>query len=294
MKRPLWSIYATSSTNMEYSLCKRCMNYKSFIIFNYQVLSKGVILTHSSNYERIFYGRLSTSSVCILAERNCVNLLNIFFIKAKKFQNIKVHRSYHSPYRLFCLDEINVNIIHFEIVDPISIDYFYVALLLRQFGRGERFWPNHVFFEYINNTMYITKEIRNKFFESNDHCILGKPCRKIYKLTSDTKSYIQVNITKLTYKGWNVPHCLYGGVSFWEREHNELQHIYPLGNKETLTLCDNFTNIESKLLNQEVKNVTSNVHLKSDYLEKDSKNYVLPYVSFRLVSWLIWISQCLT
>ena len=198
MKRPLWSIYTTSSTDMEYSLCKRCMNYKSVIIFEYQVLSHGVILTEHSNYEQIFYGRMSNSTVCILDAQSCVKILNLFFIKVKKFEKIKVYKSYHSQYRLFRLDEMNLSIIRFEIVDSIEIDYFCIALLLRQFGVHYSYSPNHhASLEYNSNTIYITKEMKNISFESNIHCTLGKPCRKIYKLKSDIKSYIQVNITKL-------------------------------------------------------------------------------------------------
>ena len=281
MKHPLWSVYTTSITNMEYSLCKRCMNYKSFIIFDYQVLSKGVILTQNSNYEQIFYGRMSTSTVCILDAQSCVNLLNLFFIKVKKFEKIKVYKIHPSPYRLFHLDEMNLNIIRCEILDSIEIDYFYIALLLRQFHVHYRYLPNrHVHLEYNSNTIYITKEIKNISFESNIHCTLDKPCRKIYKLKSDTKSYIQVNITKLIYNGWNVPHCLYGGVSFWEKRPNEIETIFRRELKETITLCDNFSNAESKMFNQEIKNVSTHVHLKSEYLKKESKNYVVPYVSF--------------
>ena len=129
-----------------------------------------------------------------------------------------------------------------------------------------------------SNTINIIKEIRNISFESNIHCTQGKPCRKIYKLKSDTKSYIQVNITKLIYSGWNVPHCLYGGVSFWEKRPKDIGNFYRGELKETITLCDNFSNVESKMFNQEIKNVSTHVHLKSAYLKNNSKNYIVPYV----------------
>ena len=77
------------------------------------------------------------------------------------------------------------------------------------------------------------------------------------------------------------PHCLYGGVSFWEKRPNEIRNIFRRELKETITLCDNFSNAESKMFNQEIKNVSTHVHLKSEYLKRDSKNYVVPYVSFR-------------
>ena len=92
---------------------------------------------------------MSTSTVCILAAQSCVNLLNLFFIKVKKFEKIKVYKIHPSPYKLFHLDEMNLNIIRCEILDSIEIDYFYIALLLRQFHVHYSYLPNrHVHLEY--------------------------------------------------------------------------------------------------------------------------------------------------
>ena len=74
---------------------------------------------------------------------------------------------------------------------------------------------------------------------------------------------------------------MYGGVSFWESEPDHERNIYPRGFKETLTLCDNYTNINSEHFEKETKTTLDVGYLKSEYLEKDSKNYILPYVSFR-------------
>ena len=46
MKRPLWSVYSTSNTNMEYNLCQQCMNHETSIIFNYQILDTGLLHTY--------------------------------------------------------------------------------------------------------------------------------------------------------------------------------------------------------------------------------------------------------
>ena len=76
-------------------------------------------------------------------------------------------------------------------------------------------------------------------------------------------------------------------MSFWEKNPNEIQKIFHHKVKETITLCDNFSNAANKMFNPEIKNVSTHVHLKSEYLKKDSKNYVVPYVSFRRETILI-------
>ena len=45
MKCPLWSVYSTSNTNMEYNLCQHCMNHESSIIFNYEMLDMDLLHT---------------------------------------------------------------------------------------------------------------------------------------------------------------------------------------------------------------------------------------------------------
>ena len=131
LKRPLWSVYTISSTNMEYSLCKRCMNYKSIIVFNYQVLNKEIVITENNNYERVLYGHKGNFTTCVTVEKECAKLIAIFFIKTKKYQQIKVQKR-STRYRVFYLNEINLNLIHYEILGSITIDYFYVTLLFKQ------------------------------------------------------------------------------------------------------------------------------------------------------------------
>ena len=73
-----------------------------------------------------------------------------------------------------------------------------------------------------------------------------------------------------------VPHCLYGGISFWEW--NPIEHYYS-GIRETLTLCDNYVNIENAY--GKIREVKITGHLKSKYLNKNSTNYIMPYISTR-------------
>ena len=113
----------------------------------------------------------------------------------------------------------------------------------------DRIWPYAVYFEHITNTIQVNKRFKTISFNSSKHCIKNQPCRKIYKLQADEKSYTEIKISNLGYIGWNIAHCLYGGVSFWEHEPNKIQHRYPHGMRETLTLCDNYTNIQSESFN---------------------------------------------
>ena len=76
------------------------MNYKSIIVFNYQVLNKEIVITENNNYERVFYGHKGNFTTRVTVEKKCAKLLVIFFIKTKKYQQIKVQK--RSPrYRVF-------------------------------------------------------------------------------------------------------------------------------------------------------------------------------------------------
>ena len=245
-------MYTTSSTSLEYIFCKWCLDYKSSISFNYQIFDRGLLLTLNDKYEQIFYKRYNNYASCILAEQNCAKLLKIFFIKAKKFEQIRLWKS-SNFYRVFYLDEMNLNNIHFEILDSIVIDNFRVTLLLRQFNTYDNNWPGHKILKYISSALHVSKIIKNILFDSTKHCLNNTHCRKIYTLKSNRNSYIQININHLVYNGWNVPHCLYGGISFYEWDPAPKMNMYIKENSETLTLCDNYTNINSEHFEREIK-----------------------------------------
>ena len=156
--------------------------------------------------DRKWYDRVDRIyTFCILAAHSCMQFLTIFFLQAKKYQQIRVWKT--MGHRLFYLNVINLNIFNHEI------------------------------------------------------------------LKSDINSYIQVNITNLKYHGWNVFKCLYGGMSFFELIYFT---IY-----ETLTLCDNYTNLESINYYHQKKTFVKNGNLKAEYLEQDSSNYIISYLSHR-------------
>ena len=218
MKRPLWSVYTTSSTNMKYSLCKLCMNYKSIIIFNYQLISKGSMVTINDSYETIFYDTKVHDMTCIVFRQLCVRTLHLFFVKAEKYKGIKL-MNFFPRTRLFYISDTNFNMINLEIIGTrkwVVVDYFHIALLVSSDPAEERFRPAYNFMESPSEVAHISQLSKKISFISSLFCVKNNPCRKDYKLQSRGNGYIQVNITNLLYTGWKVPHCLYGGISFWE------------------------------------------------------------------------------
>ena len=278
MKRPSWLVYRTSSTNMEFSLCKLCMNYKSIIIFNYQLISKGSMVTINDSYETIFYDTKVHDMTCIVFRQLCIRTLHLFFVKAEKYKGIKL-MNFFPRTRLFYISDTNFNMINLEIIGRrkwVVVDYFHIALLVSSDPAEERFRPAYNFMESTSEVAHITQLSKRISFISSLFCVKNNPCSKTYKLQSHGNCYIQVNITNLLYTGWKVPHCLYGGISFWEWK--PIEHYYSqMG--ETIALCDNYVNIEH--LSGKSRKVKWTGHLKSEYFEKNSENYIMPYTSTR-------------
>ena len=98
MKRPQFSIYTNYKILLEYSLCHICNNYKSYIVFQYQVLDRNVFVTIKDDYGKLYYlspkmnttVQLLQSIVCVIWNNNCVqNVISLFLI-ARKCHSIKL------------------------------------------------------------------------------------------------------------------------------------------------------------------------------------------------------------
>ena len=73
------------------------------------------------------------------------------------------------------------------------------------------------------------------------NCKYTDNCQRVLKLNS---SYVRISVMTMVFSGWKVHSCLYGGVSFHEKQSAETDEI-----KRTYTeiydLCDNVTNFET-------------------------------------------------
>ena len=62
-------------------------------------------------------------------------------------------------------------------------------------------------------------------------------CQRVLKLNT---SYVRISVMTMVFSGWKVHSCLYGGVSFHEKDSPEVDDI-----KRTYDLCDNVPNLET-------------------------------------------------
>ena len=234
----------------------------------------------NNKYEQIFFRTLvhDICMSCIAFRQLCVRALHMFFIKTEKYKGIQL-MNFFPKTRLFYISDTNFNIINREIIGMLKwvvVDYFHIALLVSSDPKEERFQPAYNFMEPPLEVVQVTQLSKNISFVSSLFCVKTKPCRKNYKLQSFSNNYIQVNIKTLLYTGWKVPHCLYDGISFWEWR--PIEHYYS-GMRETLTLCDSHVNIENA--HDKIRKVKITGHFKSEYLDKNLTNYIMPYISTR-------------
>ena len=256
-KRPQWSIYTVHMFQIEYSTCKVCSNYDSYIKFGYQIMDVDVMLTKSDDYRKIIFGPVYNSITCIYVNSLCKRHLVMLFIRVKKIQEIFLKRR-STAFNFYMVDNINLNHILYEIDSTKTVNYFFCSLRLvadaedkriiqlpslQSFSyswskRVQQWVPGHslegvlsYYFYKLPEVVHLSKSLQSISFSKPQQ--FNKATRTQYKVDQQNQA-IHINFNSLTFKGLVVPSCLYGGLSFYEL------------NQETLTLCDNYKDYRQK------------------------------------------------
>ena len=100
MKRPQFSVYTNHVTVFKYSLCWKCVNYKSIIVFLYHIIDKNVFVTVRDDYTKAYYlspglnvsAELVHCISCIIFDNKCVKNVISMFLVVRKYHYIKLKR----------------------------------------------------------------------------------------------------------------------------------------------------------------------------------------------------------
>ena len=270
MKRPQFSVYINHLTVLKYSLCWKCVNYKSIIVFLYHIIDKNVFATVRDDYTKAYYlspglnvsAELVHRISCIIFDNKCVqNVVSIFLVVSKyhyiKLKQVGIGRllvnvGMKEKYR-FLLNSnsficehciCGISLIRFlknasNISSSILLHYFPITS------------TNHVNFLTLLDMIpiYFTAPIK------------GKPGQTVYHIKSD-KRPSKLVFRSISFDGLKVHACLYGGIAIYEVNK---WSSYPLL-VNTLTFCDNYISLNDSETSNPVHIFSTEILLMFPYI----------------------------
>ena len=280
LKRPQWSIYTRNTVTMEYSLCGRCANLNSAIIFAYQVIDVGTLLTKSDDFSQIMFGTMVKGSLCLL--QRCGIPRQIIYIKGFKYQTIVVTTVGKST-KLW--DGIYTKSSEEKYQRAIRVNYFFVILTVSSKLLFVASGRAHDLVKYTGvdgqiHNISVDQSSSSISFSTFNNCSTTLRCRLSLALTNVRAAYIHLNISHMTFTGLQVPGCLFGGISFYEYEVEDQKFYgflkpthYNVTKIESLTLCN--SDLDSQQYNL-------------------STNHIQPYISSNSTMMLVIYADPLT
>ena len=211
LKRPQWSLFTSSNAKIVYSLCKRCTNLNSNIMFLYQIIDAYSMQTLTDEFVKIIFGHAHTALMCIHV--NCTIKQYTIHIRVHKFQKLVVITKESS---VLPWDESNSS--QDGRIKTIMVDYFYTSVKIRL----KDFWISryhHVLYKAQNGTIEtLSKPSSTISFESPINCSETTKCHHVLELTNKNGAYNHITIKEMVFLGLQVPSCFYGGIGFYEQD----------------------------------------------------------------------------
>ncbi len=256
LKRAQWSVYTMSQAHIEYSLCKFCVQIKSTMVVDYQVIDSETFVTKRDNFRFVINWvkapyieslicvapctesslRIWTVYIRVQKHREITFFSNVFLmdkghflIFPQQFLLVAGEKTYiaenntmfmHQCKSFYCCVKILVD----------TVELFQHQPLNKPRTKGLRFSYST---SKIQNVETFNAQPDIQHFYAN--CSDQKVCHKALKISSANPDFfIQVNITNMIYTGWKVPTCFFGGIAVHDT------HSYGTF-EETLSVCDNYT-----------------------------------------------------
>ena len=257
MKRPQWSVYTGHVVAISYSVCTVCVHHVSRVVFMYQVLDGGFFRTVKDEFRKVYYTKATSvssylspfASICIKPDNDMCSGLKIhyYYLRGEKYEQINVWKKRQGPHRVFVQSFIDSEreIEDLDSFKKFKVPTFHCIIQVYEHSviNSDASLVDMIHFQFhpikIRYIQLNDKEAMVDVHVSN--CKDTDNCQRVLKLNS---SYVRISVMTMVFSGWKVHSCLYGGVSFHEKESLEKDDI-----KRTYTeiydLCDNVTNLET-------------------------------------------------
>ncbi len=269
MKRPQWSVFTDYKTDIDLHICHMCVNYESKVTLHYQVIDSKLMKTDLDEHMNIFYGgnftlnKIGSGAVfsdtfdpytisCVLVDSNCsISVLN-FYIRAEKYQHIKLSTQLQNGFRLFFLNESDHNIIHKKLNSSDSVASFFCYVQAHVTRKMTNASLHILPVQKLLNYIFLrpeTNRLKNILDCASKHMNQSSHCHKVYQMNSTRNTRVKVSIQDMVFAGWKVHSCLYGGLSFHELQGGDEGTKYV----EILSLCDNYTGTKDSFFEKETE-----------------------------------------
>ena len=145
-KRPQWSVYTDNVTLIDYYPCNVCNNFKSSIVFRYQIIDRGLIQTDSDIYRNIFYGghawstwrrryyspdrgaHVPYSSICLSLLHFCSHKILEFFVRGAKYERLSLVRIGVAKQQVFVSQYFGASAVELRRREVLNLNSFYCLI----------------------------------------------------------------------------------------------------------------------------------------------------------------------
>ena len=145
-KRPQWSVYTSNTTLIDYYPCNVCNNFKSSIVFRYQIIDRGLIQTDSDIYRNILYGghawstwrrryysldkgaHVPYSSLCLSLLHFCSHQFLEFFVRGAKYERLSLMKTGAARQQVFVSEYFGASAVELRRPEVLSLNSFYCLI----------------------------------------------------------------------------------------------------------------------------------------------------------------------
>ena len=260
VRRPYWSVYTGYVVAIGYSFCTVCVHHVSRIVFCIRFWTLDSYKTVKDEFRKVYYTESRPLNVyfkpfviiCKPVKDLCSSLkFQYYYLRGEKYEQIHIWRKRRGPNRVVLLSFSEVTRKIEEIVSrkkSIKVPTFHCIIQIQ-----EHYVLNNGA-SPVDILMFGFHQSKTKPVKLNDkadmvtvhlnNCVIVNKCHRVLKLSS---SHASIRINHMKFTGWKVHSCLFGGVSVHEKEVLEGDDITKRTYMEIYDLCDNVTNLETRV-----------------------------------------------